>query len=145
MQGPVITRVKQSIKQDFPVFVALVKVFWIAHGARSHLELIKLFFFTVWKRIVRRKAFVTPFELYLSTPYGVTAVRIRDMADITTTCAVFAEGEYDLPPSLSEVKTILDLGSNIGVSVAYFRLRYPVARIYAVEADPATFKRLQEN
>ncbi|MDP4020446.1 MAG: FkbM family methyltransferase [Candidatus Adlerbacteria bacterium] len=145
MQRSVTTGVIQGIKQDLPVFVAFVKVFWIAWGVRSRFELIKLFGFTVWKRTLRRKAFVTPFKLCLSTPYGAATVRIRDMADITTVCAVFVEGEYDLESPIGEVKTVLDLGSNIGVSVEYFRLQYPAAHIYAVEADPTIFKRLQEN
>ena len=40
---------------------------------------------------------------------------------------------------------ILDCGSNIGLSVQYFRRQHPDARIVAFEPDPPTFARLQEN
>lgn len=44
-----------------------------------------------------------------------------------------------------EVRTILDLGANIGLSVAYFAAVYPDARIFAVEPDPDSFRLLKEN
>jgi FkbM family methyltransferase len=40
---------------------------------------------------------------------------------------------------------ILDVGSNIGASVAFFRARYPSARIVGLEPDPRAFARLQGN
>ncbi|MBV9685542.1 MAG: FkbM family methyltransferase [Solirubrobacterales bacterium] len=42
-------------------------------------------------------------------------------------------------------RVIVDLGSNVGASLIYFRLCYPYARLIGVEADPVTFKRLQRN
>lgn len=39
----------------------------------------------------------------------------------------------------SKSPIIIDLGSNIGVSVAYFKCCYPHAKIYAVEDDPRIF------
>lgn len=40
---------------------------------------------------------------------------------------------------------IIDLGSNTGMSVIYFKWLYPGALISAVEADPATFAMLKKN
>jgi FkbM family methyltransferase len=40
---------------------------------------------------------------------------------------------------------IIDFGSNIGMSVIYFKWLYPGAVISAVEADPATFAMLKKN
>jgi FkbM family methyltransferase len=40
---------------------------------------------------------------------------------------------------------ILDLGSNIGASVLYFRSLFPMATIVAVEPNPTTFQRLAAN
>ena len=57
---------------------------------------------------------------------------------------VFRDREYDVevtaPPG-----TILDLGSNIGVSALFFRRRFPDARIVAVEASPRLAELLREN
>lgn len=41
--------------------------------------------------------------------------------------------------------TIIDCGSNIGLSVCYFREQYPEATILAIEADPAIADILKEN
>jgi FkbM family methyltransferase len=40
---------------------------------------------------------------------------------------------------------ILDLGANLGLSVAYFKRRHPNARITAFEADPEVYRYLEEN
>jgi len=40
---------------------------------------------------------------------------------------------------------IVDVGSNIGLSVLYFKARYPSSRIVAFEADPVIFKILEAN
>jgi len=40
---------------------------------------------------------------------------------------------------------ILDLGANIGLSVLYYKRRYPGARVVAFEADPAICRFLVEN
>jgi len=42
-------------------------------------------------------------------------------------------------------RIIVDLGSNIGISVVHFLLRYPQAFVYACEAHPETFLLLQKN
>jgi FkbM family methyltransferase len=57
---------------------------------------------------------------------------------------IFEEGEYwfacDRPDP-----TILDCGSHIGLSIAWFKQRFPKARITAFEPDPDTFQLLQAN
>ena len=45
----------------------------------------------------------------------------------------------------NEVFKMLDLGSNIGLSVAYFKMRFPAAVIEAYEPDKNSFKLLQKN
>ena len=57
---------------------------------------------------------------------------------------IFALDEYaiDLP---FEPAVVLDCGANVGFASLYFASRYPGARIYAIEADPATFPRLDRN
>jgi FkbM family methyltransferase len=57
---------------------------------------------------------------------------------------IFLDGDYTLEPR-REPRTIVDLGSNIGLSILYFRLRYPGARIVGVEPDPEAFRLLARN
>ncbi len=57
---------------------------------------------------------------------------------------IFAEEVYGIKKK-DAVKTILDLGSNIGLSVSYFKMRFPDADIEAYEPDKHSFKLLQKN
>lgn len=69
---------------------------------------------------------------------------VRDSSDIAVLKEVFLFGEYELDLEKAP-EVIVDLGSNIGASVAYFALKYPNVRILAVEADPTTTRFLTEN
>jgi FkbM family methyltransferase len=40
---------------------------------------------------------------------------------------------------------IIDCGANVGLSVVYFKMKYPSAKIIAVEPDPELFKLLKKN
>jgi FkbM family methyltransferase len=69
---------------------------------------------------------------------------IGDYSQLHVLREIFLSEEYridDLPPPA----TILDLGSNMGASLIYFRLRYPRARIVGVEVDPLVFPTLERN
>lgn len=75
--------------------------------------------------------------------YGRTAlVHIASASDCAALRDVFVDREYELDGS--DPETILDIGSNIGMSVIFWRLRYPGARIVAVEPDPNAYARLTE-
>jgi FkbM family methyltransferase len=58
--------------------------------------------------------------------------------------AIFRDRVYDFVPR-NDPPRILDCGANIGLSVLYFKRRFPKARITAFEADPAIFKYLDRN
>jgi FkbM family methyltransferase len=108
----------------------------------------------------RVKLFAAPFVLLLAARLGV-AGRARVTASITAFgrtagCtvayvsqlvlleAIFLDGDYAVDP-LHEPQTIVDVGSNVGVSIVYFRLRFPDARIIGVEPDPVAFTLLRRN
>ena len=57
---------------------------------------------------------------------------------------IFEEGEYGFACDRGD-PTILDCGSHIGLSIAWFKQRFPRARIMAFEPDPETFQLLQTN
>jgi len=54
------------------------------------------------------------------------------------------KAEYYLPSAL-QPEIILDIGSNIGASILFFREQFPAARIYGFEPHPETFRILQKN
>ena len=57
---------------------------------------------------------------------------------------IFVQEVYALNKN-KEVFKILDLGSNIGLSVAYFKMRFPDAVIEAYEPDKNSFELLRKN
>ncbi|MGC2830246.1 MAG: hypothetical protein WB994_11450, partial [Candidatus Acidiferrum sp.] len=52
---------------------------------------------------------------------------------------VFIQGEYQAV-ELSNPKTIIDLGANVGFASAYFLSKYPTASVLAVEPDPGNYE-----
>jgi FkbM family methyltransferase len=54
------------------------------------------------------------------------------------------KAEYSLPEQLKP-EVILDIGSNIGASILFFRERFPAAKIYGFEPHPETFRILEKN
>jgi FkbM family methyltransferase len=57
---------------------------------------------------------------------------------------IFVEGCYFFRVQRPD-PVILDCGSNIGVSIAFFKALYPRSRVIGFEPDPSTFKQLAEN
>jgi FkbM family methyltransferase len=81
----------------------------------------------------------------LTLPLGrYGRLQVEDAADLAALDEVLAGGAYELP-GLGDVEVVVDLGSHIGASIAYFRERYPEARIVGLEPDPATFAKLEAN
>ncbi|MBF0124098.1 MAG: FkbM family methyltransferase [Magnetococcales bacterium] len=52
---------------------------------------------------------------------------------------------YPIIPFMSHVKTIVDIGANIGGAAIYFHINYPDASIYSFEPDPDSFFILRKN
>lgn len=87
----------------------------------------------------------SPHKISLLAPPAVGPVHLRmNTSDVPTFFQVFSRIEYDIefPHPL---RTIVDLGSNIGLAAAYFSGRYPDAKIICVEPDAGNFAMLQEN
>jgi FkbM family methyltransferase len=81
--------------------------------------------------------------------FGAVRRRFRcglsDSSQLEVVRDVFVEEEYRLPSDEKPVRTIVDLGGHVGVSVLWFRALYPDAEIVAFEPHPETFRRLQAN
>lgn len=58
--------------------------------------------------------------------------------------AIFVREEYDclLP---KEAKVIIDAGANAGYAALWYKMRYPAARIIALEPDPSNLELLRRN
>jgi FkbM family methyltransferase len=76
---------------------------------------------------------------------GDLRLTVPDMASFFSAYKeIFVENIYEFP-STTEAPVILDCGANIGLSILYFKKRYPKSKVVAYEADPNIFKILQMN
>jgi FkbM family methyltransferase len=78
-------------------------------------------------------------------PHSSKKILLRlGTTDVAAFEHVFINDEYGFslarPPSI-----IVDAGANVGMSAAYFSLRYPAATIIAIEPEPSNFDILRKN
>jgi FkbM family methyltransferase len=102
----------------------------------------KLVWAAVWLAARRRSR--RPVSLTLAKDGRRVRLSVRDPVDLVVLGEVLVDEDYNVP-GLDDVREIVDLGSHIGASIAFFRMRYPQARIHGFEPDPSTFARLQAN
>src|SRR3954453_1013270 len=108
----------------------------------------------------RARLFAAPLSLVIARHLGVTdrftltvsisafgrsaRCTIAHFLQLLLLEAIFLDGDYAIEP-LGEPETIVDLGSNVGISILYYRLRFPGARIIGVEPDPVAYALLGRN
>lgn len=93
------------------------------------------------RRLLPRRRRRVPVRL----PDGrTTRFVVAHETDLLVLADVFGDGQY-AEPVLRDPKLIIDAGSHIGASVAYFAARYPGCRVVGLEASPSTFARLRAN
>ena len=80
--------------------------------------------------------------LNLRTPIGNIKILLRNRESARTVFSIFIREDY---LTNSEEKNILDLGSNIGISAAYFLSRNKINQIFCVEPDPNNIEFLKAN
>jgi FkbM family methyltransferase len=83
-----------------------------------------------------------PYACEISTPEGPIAPTLFSGHDMWTVNEVFCRRDYGDDP---DVRTVVDIGSNIGISALYFLTRNPHARIWLHEPVPANVDRLRRN
>ena len=59
--------------------------------------------------------------------------------------SIFAGATYPTISFVSDVKTIVDIGANVGAASVYFAIAYPDAKVYAFEPGSAPCSLLQQN
>lgn len=66
-------------------------------------------------------------------------------SDVEVFQTVFLQQDYGLPAIDEPIHTIVDLGANTGISSVFFSIRFPSARIIALEPERANFRMLCRN
>lgn len=116
--GLVFRNSRQTGLSPFPILTTYLKL------------LTKLIFHKIFK-INYKKEKILNFVIFLFN-YEVLVALFE---------SIFIENEYYFQAA-NPLPAIIDVGSNIGVSVLYFKYLYPKSKIIAFEPDPETFKLL---
>lgn len=86
-----------------------------------------------------------PVSTLVRVPGARRSVRVRlRTSDLWTYDEIFERREYDVPLP-ADTRVIIDAGANIGLASVYFALRFPEARILALEPEEANFRLLRRN
>lgn len=84
------------------------------------------------------------FRCAITCNYGACTLAVNDICHVWALHDIFIKKEYDAEV-VPEPALIADLGSNIGLSAAFFALKFPIAHIHAVEPNPEAFALLCQN
>ncbi len=111
-----------------------------------------LFFLRIVFFIICNKFLKINFTENLSYRSRDFIFKIDDRMDIAVLWEIFVKKEYEFPyVEMSEGneagsgKVILDLGANVGDTAIFYALKYPGAKIYAVEPNPQVHAKLELN
>jgi FkbM family methyltransferase len=83
-----------------------------------------------------------PWSPRVRTPLGPVAPTLWSHHDVWTVNEIFFREDYRVDP---DVRIVLDVGSNIGISGLYFLTRNRACRVYLHEPDPRNAVRLRDN
>lgn len=73
-----------------------------------------------------------------------TQVVVSDYGELEVMRDILLDQDYSLG-DVPSPGVIVDVGANIGLAALYFRAQYPGAEIVAIEPDPETFAKLEQN
>jgi FkbM family methyltransferase len=83
-----------------------------------------------------------PAQIAVKTPLGPISLTTYSPDDVQTINEIFLRGDYDV---VSDGAVVVDFGSNIGISAAFFLTRRPDAFVYCHEPVPRNIERLKLN
>lgn len=81
-----------------------------------------------------------PAEVTVATPSGPETLTLYSVHDMFTVHELFCRHDYEVA---ADAKTIVDIGSNIGISARYFMSHAPGAHLHLFEPVPFNVKRLK--
>jgi FkbM family methyltransferase len=82
-----------------------------------------------------------PWQPGLRTPLGVVRPVLTSYHDLLTVNEVFCRHDYG---DGEGVRTVVDVGANVGLAALFFLTRSPDVRVWCCEPDPANLDRLRE-
>jgi FkbM family methyltransferase len=94
----------------------------------------------IWRYYLKRGSY--PYAIGLRTPVGAIDLELYSREDLVTIYEVFFRKDYRLP---RDARLVVDFGSNIGISAAYFVTRNVRLKVHAFEPVPANISRAKRN
>lgn len=83
-----------------------------------------------------------PYDIQVRTPVGTLSIRLYSYHDILTVNEIFCRRDY---PAEEDLRFVLDLGSNIGISALYFLSRNQESKCILYEPDRRNVDKLKRN
>jgi FkbM family methyltransferase len=83
-----------------------------------------------------------PHTIEVRTPIGIISILLHSYHDILTVNEIFCRQDYPAHPN---VRNVVDLGSNIGVSALFFLTRNTDSQCILYEPDPRNITKLKQN
>jgi FkbM family methyltransferase len=83
-----------------------------------------------------------PQRVRLKTPLGIHSVEVLNSLDMFTVHEIFV---WEIYYANKDAKVVVDFGSNIGISQAYFLTRNPQNVVYGFEPVPHLYSQLSKN
>lgn len=83
-----------------------------------------------------------PYDIQVKTPAGMIFPTLYSHHDLLTVNEIFCRLDYF---ASDDIKTIVDLGSNIGISALYFLTRNTASKCYLYEPDLRNVEKLRKN
>jgi FkbM family methyltransferase len=82
-----------------------------------------------------------PYDIKINSKNGLLEVTLHSYHDLMTVNEIFCRLDYR---ANSKINTVVDFGSNIGVSALYFLSQNKKSRCYLFEPDPKNIERLKK-
>lgn len=83
-----------------------------------------------------------PYRCEVRTPAGIVAPTVYSGHDVFTVHEIFGREDYR---AATDVRVVVDVGSNIGISALYFMTRNSASQCYLYEPVPRNVERLRMN
>lgn len=122
----------------------LVQLLGVVPGARNRARMVSAWVALTLKQRAGIWPALTRRVTWIGTRGEELHATVGDPSELRVIRELFVLEEYALP-GLEDPDVIVDLGSNVGISVLYFKSRFPSARVVAAEPLPEALRRLRAN
>lgn len=116
----------------------------VARFGATARDRVRLAIFMTAMPLLKRSGRTWPTRHQLRLDDEIVAWQADNDADLAIIEEVFGRRVYAVP-DLRAPEVVVDLGAHIGATVLFFAMRFPRARIVAVEPDPVNFAKLRRN